>query len=217
MQSALTEAKQLNVGYSKLMSFLQVNQPCTETHMQSLEQEVRLAKQQCEDLKAYRMKLYEETEKIEKEQIKSLKEKVQALKAQRATNLKRIKEQKILSTMTANRVQEADRENEKLHGRAAKTLATAIRRSLSSVQTPPHFAADRGNKTDSHDVVNEILERESKAKSGKLSIASMVEKNIRNPAAVDMVQKHTVLPRTLSPSQTEKVKSVASSCQVVNM
>jgi chromosome segregation ATPase len=51
--------------------------------MDSLNQEVQLARQQCEDLKAYRLSLYEETEKIQKVSMKSVRDKLIRVKNQR--------------------------------------------------------------------------------------------------------------------------------------
>ena len=97
LQSALTEAKTLNEGYGKLISFLNVNQPSTETHMTSLEQEVHLARQQCRDLKAYRMSVYEDIERLEKITIKNLKSKVQSTKSQRTALRKKLKVQRSIN------------------------------------------------------------------------------------------------------------------------
>lgn len=94
LQSALTEARALNQGYAKLISFLNVNQPSTETHMASLEQEVHLAYQQCNDLKSYRTSIYEETDKLEKVTIHNLKGKLQSTKSQRVAVQKKLKTQK---------------------------------------------------------------------------------------------------------------------------
>jgi hypothetical protein len=200
IQSALTEAKQLNVGYSKLVSFLQVNQPSTETHMQSLEQEVRLARQQVEDLKAHRISLYDETERIEKENIKALKEKVANLKTQRANNLKRVKEQKAVLAITEQQLHEVNREKQ---GKAVRSLAASIRRTVS--KPPPQFVADSKLIGTTPDIVDEVLKRNKRpaAEGGKtkFSLASAVERSIRDPSLVDMTQQNTAPVRPLSPEQ----------------
>ena len=108
LQSALTEAKALNTGYAKLISFLNVNQPSTETHMQSLEQEVHLAYQQCNDLKSYRTSIYEDTEKLEKITIKNLKQKLQNTKSQRVAVQKKVKLQKGIHRDLQAELQNAD-------------------------------------------------------------------------------------------------------------
>lgn len=86
--------KNLNQGYSSLLSYLQVNPPASETHLESLEQEVKLAQQQCEDLGRYRYELYEEIDKIEKERIRALRNKITSYKTQRAQVSKQLKERK---------------------------------------------------------------------------------------------------------------------------
>lgn len=115
LQSALTEAKALNAGYAKLISFLNVNQPSTETHMQSLEQEVHLASQQCKDLKAYRASIYEDTEKLEKITISNLKLKLQNTKSQRAAVQKKIKLQKTIQRDLQAELQSVDDDLRYLH------------------------------------------------------------------------------------------------------
>lgn len=198
------------MGYSKLVSFLQVNQPSTETHMESLEQEVRLARQQVEDLKAYRVSLYEETDRIEKEHIKSLKEKVQNIKSQRSINLKRIKEQKAVMAITEQQLHDANRE---LHGKAVRSLAATIRRTVS--KPPAQFAAaDLKRMQSTPDIVEEVVSRkmqhqarESGAKS-RFSMANIVDRSIREPSLLDMTPQQNLAPRELSPEQRKNVSLI---------
>ena len=86
--------KQLNIGFSTLISFLQVNPPASETHLESLEQELKLARQQCEDLKKYRIGLYDDIDRIEKDRNAALREKIAKYKSQRQQFSKQLKDQR---------------------------------------------------------------------------------------------------------------------------
>ncbi len=83
LSAALSEASELNKCYSKLISFLKIHVPFSDSHMASLEQEVILARQQLSDLKTYRRSLYSDIEKLNSQSIVSLKEKIKAIKVQR--------------------------------------------------------------------------------------------------------------------------------------
>lgn len=81
--------------------------------MEALEQEVKLARQQCEDLKLYRLKLYEETEKIEKISIKNLKDKLQRIKGQHQGLSQQLKGQKLTNQRISDQLAEYEHKTKK--------------------------------------------------------------------------------------------------------
>jgi len=100
LSNALSEAMQLNQVYSKLITFLKVNRPFSDTHMASLEQEVSLARQQLQDLKRFRMSLYQEAEKIHLLSMKTTREKLRKIKSDRRATQKKIRDtQDAIATM----------------------------------------------------------------------------------------------------------------------
>lgn len=81
--------------------------------MNAMEQEVLLAKQQCSDLKQYRLKLYEEAEKIEKVSIKNIREKLQKIKTQHQMLHQQLKEQKQINSKLMEQLNEYDSKTKK--------------------------------------------------------------------------------------------------------
>jgi septal ring factor EnvC (AmiA/AmiB activator) len=76
--------------------------------MESLTQEVKLARQQCEDLKSYRIKMYEEADHIEKVSIKKMREKVQRVKGERSKVQKQIRDMRESHSRLQEKLIEAD-------------------------------------------------------------------------------------------------------------
>jgi superfamily II DNA helicase RecQ len=74
--------------------------------MTALEQEVSLAKQQCQDIKQYRLKLYEETDKIEKISIKNIRDKLQKIKTQHQILHQQLKEQRLINQKLTDQLNE---------------------------------------------------------------------------------------------------------------
>jgi hypothetical protein len=122
-KSALTSVKQLNLGFSTLIAFLQVNPPASETHFESLEQELALSQQQCEDLRHYRHELYEELDRLQREQKAVLIEKISSYSTQRqqvARQMKDLREgiQKLREELNlGDEGEEGEREFDLLDGR----------------------------------------------------------------------------------------------------
>jgi hypothetical protein len=124
-----------------------VNPPATDNHMNAMEQEVQLAKQQCSDLKQYRLQLYEETEQIEKISIKNIREKLLKIKLQHQLLHQQVKEQKLINKKLLEQIKEIDNKKKtkknilKMFSSDFQNDKKKKQQFTSSVATPPAAAA----------------------------------------------------------------------------
>jgi hypothetical protein len=127
-----------------------VNPPATDNHMNAMEQEVQLAKQQCSDLKQYRLQLYEETEQIEKISIKNIREKLLKIKLQHQLLHQQVKEQKLINKKLLEQIKEIDNKKKtkknilKMFSSDFQNDKKKKQQFTSSAATPPSGAAAGG-------------------------------------------------------------------------
>lgn len=138
LQSALSEANQLNDNYSRLITFLALHPCYTERHMSSLEQEVELSKQQVIDLKTYRRSVYEETEAMEKTTNPSIRDKIASIKSERAAVQKKIKHLESVVASLRNQYADLVRSDDKQDNDQARMQLSSAQAAIANTLVGAH-------------------------------------------------------------------------------